>query len=86
MRKLALLAAAAALAGCATAEYSPTADGRGKFTISCPANEIGRCFAKARETCPRGYTVLSTHRPDNPLLPGVWQDRIEVQCEGGTRP
>jgi hypothetical protein len=80
------MAAVAALSGCAQAQYVPTADGRGSFDVQCPANNLRWCYAKADSTCPRGYRVLETHLPDNRLLPGIWEDHLIIQCNGGTRP
>ena len=86
MKRLAILAAVAALSGCAQAQYYPTADGRGKYDVRCPANDLRWCYAKADQICGSDYKVLETHFPDNPLLPTIWEDHIVIQCLHGSRP
>ena len=62
--KLALVSAAIALGGCASAKEIYTPDGRKGYTVQCPSaggiqNDWGKCFAKAGEICgARGYDIL----------------------------
>jgi hypothetical protein len=80
MKKFVVLAATAVLGACAMAEPAPGPGGRPGFAISCPAGDLGVCFAKARELCPSGYTVVSMRRPDSVILPTVFQDQVVVAC------
>ena len=80
MKRFVVLAVAAVVAACAQAEPVAGPGGRPGFAISCPAGDLGVCFAKAREVCPRGYAVVSMRRPDSLLLPMVFQDQVVVAC------
>jgi hypothetical protein len=81
MKMLAVAVTALLLAGCARYEYTPSADGRGSYTITCPARRLGICFAKAAEIChSRPYEVLSTRRPGSGPFFLIWRDEIVVRC------
>jgi len=80
MKKFVVLAVAGLLAACAQAEPVPGPGGRPGFAINCPAGDLGVCFAKARELCPSGYSVVSMRRPDSLLIPTVFQDQVVVAC------
>lgn len=81
MKQIVVVSVAAVLGACAVAERVPGPGPQASYAISCPALDLGVCFAKAREVCPSGYTVVSTRRPDSPLLPTVFQDQVVVACQ-----
>ena len=82
MKKFVVLGAAVLLAACATYEPVPApAGGRPTFAINCPAGDLAVCFAKARELCPSGYTVVSMRRPDSLLIPTIFQDQVVAACQ-----
>ena len=90
MKTLALtLAVAALVAGCAQVDRVGDAAAP-SYSISCPAQQMGICLAKASELCPKGYDVVDMNRLnlgggtgiplllDNQVL---LRDRVTVRCE-----
>lgn len=55
--KIAVFAAAALLAGCATAVPVNGPNGRPALSVHCGINAT-RCYEKAGQMCPAGYTFL----------------------------
>ncbi|HEY7608633.1 MAG TPA: hypothetical protein VIF14_05315 [Alphaproteobacteria bacterium] len=81
MQRIVLAAAMAALVGgCAT--VNPDTPPGASYSINCPAAQLEICFAKAKELCPRGYTVMEVRRSNDPIMMAVAPDRLVVKCQG----
>ena len=67
MQRLVLAAALAASVG-ACATVNPETPPGASYAINCRAGELEYCFARAKELCPQGYTLLELRRSNDPLM------------------
>ena len=71
---------AAALGACAT--VNPETPPGASYAINCPAGQLEHCFAKAKELCPQGYSVVQLRRSSDPIMMAIAPDRLVVKCVG----
>lgn len=81
MRKqVAVLLAAALLAGCTRARPVTAPDGGQGYAIDCSGiqHQLADCYARATKACPSGYNVLSRDLTSSVLNP--FQRSMLVSC------
>jgi hypothetical protein len=78
MQRFVLAAALAASVG-ACATVNPETPPGASYAINCRAGELEHCFAKAKELCPQGYTIVELRRGQE-LMAVFAPDRLVVKC------
>jgi hypothetical protein len=63
-----LIAALAFLAGCATAKEIQGPNGGKAYFIKCGSAVIDKCYEKAAEVCPKGYTFADRQNNPNSVI------------------
>ena len=78
MRHIILTAAAAAgLGGCSM--VNPETPPGASYAINCPSTQLEHCFARAKELCPQGYSIVELRR-NTDLMTVFAPDRLVVKC------
>jgi hypothetical protein len=81
MPRFVFAAATAALAaGCAS--VNPETPPGASYAINCPSAQLEFCFAKAKELCPAGYSVMELRRSNDVIMQAIAPDRLVVKCQG----